>query len=96
MWLLSHQELTAVSAAMRRRNEAGESAGAVGTIVRQPIALGLGQPLDQAVQSQTAQLVAHAPRADVVGALAEQDRESLTQLLVGETAWRRRRTSAAR
>ena len=46
--------------------------------------MGLGQSLDQAVQSQPSQLVAHAPRRDVVGSLAEQDGKLLTQVLVGK------------
>src|SRR5437899_4716754 len=48
--------------------------------------MGPGQALDQSMQAQAAQLVAHAPWGDVLGPPSEQDGERLAQVLVGESA----------
>lgn len=45
----------------------------------------LRQALDQSMQTQTTQFVAHAAGRDVTGTLPQRHREDLPEILVGES-----------
>src|SRR6478735_4606754 len=53
---------------------------------RHPIAMGPGDPLDQAVQAKPPQVVRHLTRGHVVGRLPQQGSPTVPQVAVGNTA----------
>ena len=54
---------------------------------RHPIAMGPGDPLDQAVQAKAPQVVRHPARSHVVGRLPQQGGPIIPQVAVGVTSF---------
>lgn len=65
------------------------------TNVYEAVAMRPGNALDEAMKAQSPQLVSHAPPSEPLRILAEQSREVVAQIAIGEARGSRSKTSKA-